>query len=68
MDEKQIAALLVNAAATVFAAKIETSKHHGIKSNLATCGAEVFIAWREMIKSVREVLHTEKKSNETGDQ
>jgi hypothetical protein len=61
MDEKHIAALLVNAAATVYAAQLETSKHHGIKSNLATCGADVFIAWREMTKSVREVLQAEKK-------
>ena len=61
MDEKQIAALLVNAAATVFAAQIETAKHHGIKSTLATCGAEVFAAWREMSKSVRDVLQAEKK-------
>ena len=61
MNEKEIAALLVNAAATVFAARLETSKHHGLKSNLDTCGADVFIAWREMTKSVREVLQAEKK-------
>ncbi len=61
MDEKQIAALLVNAAATVFAAQLETAKHHGIKSTLATCGAEVFIAWREMSKSVHDALQAEKK-------
>ena len=61
MNDKEIAALLVNAAATVFAAQIETSKHHGLKSTLGTCGAEVFSAWREMTKSVREVLQAEKK-------
>ena len=61
MDEKQIAALLVKAAATVFAAQIETAKHHGIKSTLATCGAEVFTAWRKMSRSVHDVLQAEKK-------
>lgn len=61
MDEKQIAAILVNAAATVFAAQIESAKHHGRTSNLATCGADVFNAWREMTKSVHEVLQAEKK-------
>ena len=61
MNEKEIAALLVNAAATVFAAQIETAKHHGRTSTLGTCGTEVFIAWREMSKSVREVLQAEKK-------
>jgi len=61
MNEKEIAALLVNAAATVFAAQIETSKHHGVTSTLATCGTQVFNAWREMSKNVREVLQAEKK-------
>jgi hypothetical protein len=61
MNDREIAALLVNAAATVFAAQIETSKHHGLKSTLATCGAQVFTAWREMTKSVHEVLQAETK-------
>ena len=61
MDEKQIAALLVNAAATVFAAQIETTRHHAIKPTLASCGADVLIAWRELTKSVHEVLRAEKK-------
>jgi hypothetical protein len=61
VDEKQIAALLVNAAATVFAAQMETTRHHVIKPTLASGGTEVLIVWREMTKSVHEALQTEKK-------
>jgi len=64
MDEKQIAALLVNAAATVYAAQIETTRHHATKPTLESCGANVLTAWREMTKSVRGVLQAERKQQE----
>jgi hypothetical protein len=51
----------VNAAATVFAAQMETTRHHVIKPTLASGGTEVLIVGREMTKSVHEALLTEKK-------
>ncbi len=63
MEEKQIAAILVGAAATVFAARLARADKDGIRPadiNLDLCGGEVFVVWRNMTKNVSQAMQTQK--------
>jgi hypothetical protein len=62
MDEKQIAAILVNATATVYAAKLQRAEKDGVNPHdlkFGLCGVDVFTAWRDMIKNVHNVIASE---------
>jgi hypothetical protein len=63
MEREKIAAILTDAAATVFAARLQTAQDQGFNPNdikLGVCGAEVFTAWRDMIKNVLNVIREER--------
>ena len=66
MEEKQIAAILMGAAATVFAARIQLAASEGVRIvdiKLGNCAAEVFMAWRDIIKNVNQYRVAEAKES-----
>jgi hypothetical protein len=50
MEKKIIAAILTNAAATVFAAKL--NRKNALNVKLDSCGEEIFTVWQGMLDKV----------------
>jgi hypothetical protein len=58
MEIKNLAASLINATATIFAARLEKAEKDGTSADsvtVDTCANEVFTTWRSMVERINRI-------------